>query len=42
MQILLFAAIALLCGNILSLRYNAVTLALAVFLLLRGLWAMLY
>ena len=42
MQILLFAAIALLCGNILSLRYNAVTLALSVFLLLRGLWAMLY
>jgi len=42
MQILLFAAIALLCSNILSLRYNAVTLALAVFLLLRGLWAMLY
>ena len=41
MQILLFAAIALLCGNILSLRYNAVTLALSVFLLLRGLWAML-
>lgn len=40
-QILLFAAIALLCGNILSLRYNAVTLALSVFLLLRGLWAML-
>lgn len=42
MQILLFAAIALLCGNILSLRYNAVTLALSVFLLLRGLWAMLH
>jgi len=42
MQILLFAAIALLCGNILSLRYNAITLALSVFLLLRGLWAMLY
>ena len=42
MQILLFAAIALLCSNILSLRYNAVTLALSVFLLLRGLWAMLY
>lgn len=41
MQILLFAAIALLCGNILSLRYNAITLALSVFLLLRGLWAML-
>ena len=41
MQILLFAAIALLCSNILSLRYNAVTLALSVFLLLRGLWAML-
>ena len=41
-QILLFAAIALLCSNILSLRYNAVTLALSVFLLLRGLWAMLY
>lgn len=41
MQILLFAAIALLCGNILSLRYNAVTLALSVFLLLRELWAML-
>ena len=41
MQILLFAAIALLCTNILSLRYNAVTLALSVFLLLRGLWAML-
>ena len=40
-QILLFAAIALLCSNILSLRYNAVTLALSVFLLLRGLWAML-
>ena len=40
-QILLFAAIALLCTNILSLRYNAVTLALSVFLLLRGLWAML-
>lgn len=42
MQILLFAAIALLCSNTLSLRYNAVTLALSVFLLLRGLWAMLY
>ena len=41
MQILLFAAIALLCTNILSLRYNAITLALSVFLLLRGLWAML-
>ena len=41
MQILLFAAIALLCSNILSLRYNAITLALSVFLLLRGLWAML-
>ena len=41
MQILLFAAIALLCSNILSLRYNAMTLALSVFLLLRGLWAML-
>ena len=41
MQILLFAAIALLCSNILSLRYNAVTLALSVFLLLRGLWTML-
>ena len=40
-QILLFAVIALLCSNILSLRYNAVTLALSVFLLLRGLWAML-
>ena len=40
-QILLFAAIALLCSNILSLRYNAITLALSVFLLLRGLWAML-
>ena len=41
MQILLFAAIALLCSNVLSLRYNAITLALSVFLLLRGLWAML-
>ena len=41
MQILLFAAIVLLCGNILSLRYNAITLALSVFLLLHGLWAML-
>ena len=40
-QIFLFAAIALLCSNILSLRYNAITLALSVFLLLRGLWAML-
>lgn len=42
MQILLFAAIVLLCGNILPLRYNAITLALSVFLLLRGLWVMLH
>ncbi len=40
-QILLLAALVLLCTNLLTLRYNAVTLALSVFLLLRGLWAML-
>ena len=40
-QILLLAALVLLCTNLLTLRYNAITLALSVFLLLRGLWSML-
>ena len=40
-QILLLAALVLLCTNLLTLRYNAITLALSVFLLLRGLLSML-